>query len=119
MRIAPASDSSLFISFGDSISLEAHRRVISLFHAVKRLRDPRIHSLHPAYSSLLIDFDPLQITHAEVEKLVEPLIAERLTAETRIAESSPSNLPPNPKAGGQIEIPVCYDGEFAPDLAAV
>src|SRR6266852_8241173 len=105
MRIGPASDSALFISFGDSISLETHRRVVSLFRAVERLRDPRIRNLHPAYTSLLIDFDPLHLTHEQLESLVAPLILE----------SVPSNL----EASSLIEIPVCYDPEFAPDLATV
>jgi KipI family sensor histidine kinase inhibitor len=105
MRIAPASDSSLFISLGDSISLEAHRRVVSLFHAVERLGDPRIRNLHPAYTSLLIDFDPLHLTHEQLEILVARLILE--------------SLPSNPEGGGLIEIPICYDREFAPDLATV
>jgi inhibitor of KinA len=109
MRIAPASDSALCISFGDSISLETHRRVISLFHAVERLREryPSIRNLHPAYGSLLIDFDPLQITHEQLENFVAPLIVES------------SLLPSNLEASGLIEIPVCYDREFAPDLATV
>lgn len=105
MRIAPASDSALFITFGDSISLETHRRVVSLFRAVESLRDPRIRNLHPAYTSLLIDFDPLNLTHDQLESLVTPLIRQ--------------SLPLNSEAGGSIEIPVCYEGEFSPDLATV
>jgi len=109
MRVEAASDSALFISFADSISLETHRRVVALFHAVEGLRDryPGIRHLHPAYSSLLIDFDPLQLTHEQLESLVAPLIVE--------SSFLPSNL------GGRslIEIPVCYDREFAPDLATV
>src|SRR5713101_6867973 len=107
MRIAPASDSALFISLGDSVSLETHRRVISLFRAVERLRDPRIHNLHPAYTSLLIDFDLLHLTHEQLESLVAALILDS------------SFLPSDSEASGLIEIPVCYDQEFAPDLATV
>ena len=109
MRIAPASDSALFIGFGDSISLETHRRVISLFRAVEQLQDPRIRNLHPAYTSLLIDFDPLSLTHEQLESLVAPLIVETL----------PSNPASNLEASGSVEIPVCYEREFAPDLATV
>src|ERR1700730_10629429 len=105
MRIAAASDSALFISFGDSISLETHHRVVSLLRAVERMQDPRIRNLHPAYTSILIDFDPLHLTHEQLESLVVPLIRESL----------PSHL----EASGLIEIPVCYDREFAPDLATV
>ena len=109
MRVEAASDSSLFISFADSISLETHRRVVALFHAVEGLRDrcPGIRNLHPAYSSLLIDFDPLQLTHEQLESLVAPLIVES------------SFLPSNLGGSSLIEIPVCYDREFAPDLATV
>jgi len=105
MRIAPASDSALFIGFGDSISLETHRRVISLFRAVERLRNPHVRNLHPGYASLVIDFDPLELTHEQLESLVGPLILE--------------SSPPDLEASRVVEIPVCYDREFAPDLATV
>jgi KipI family sensor histidine kinase inhibitor len=104
MRVEPASDSALFIRFGGSISLPAHRRVISLFNAIDRLRDPRIRNLHPAYSSLLIDFDPLRLSHNELEALLTPFL-----------DSDPLDL----AASRQVEIPVCYEQEFAPDLAFV
>jgi len=105
MRITPASDSSLHIGFGDVISLEAHHQVVSAFRALENLHDTRIRNLHPAYTSLLIDFDPLNLTHKELEVMVAPLLSE-------LAPSDYST----PR---EIEIPVCYEGEFAPDLASV
>src|SRR5436309_3220169 len=104
MRVEPASDSALFISFGDSISPAANRRVISLFNAIDRLRDSRIRNLHPAYSSLLIDFDPLRLSHSELDALLTPFL---------------DSDPPDLAASRQVEIPVCYEQEFAPDLAFV
>jgi KipI family sensor histidine kinase inhibitor len=105
MRIIPASDSSLHITFGDAISLEAHRQVISLFGALVDLRDSRIRNLHPAYTSLLIDFDPLSVTHQELEEMVRPMLSAK-----------PPNNSGEPT---QVEIPVCYEAEFGPDLASV
>jgi len=105
MRVEPASDSALLINFGDAISPAANRRVISLLTAVHGLRDSRIHNLHPAYSSLLIDFDPLRLTHNQLEHLLAPFVTE--------------SDPPNLEAVRLIEIPVCYEPEFAPDLPAV
>jgi KipI family sensor histidine kinase inhibitor len=104
MRVELASDSALFISFADVISPTANRRVISLFNAIHRLRDTRIHNLHPAYSSLLIDFDPLRLTHQELENLLAPLLAESDSPNSEVR---------------QMEIPICYEPEFAPDLAEV
>jgi KipI family sensor histidine kinase inhibitor len=105
MLIAPASDSSLFIRFGDAISLDAHRQVTALFHAIQQLHDARIRNLHPAYASLLIDFDPFRLTHEELERIVAPLLR--------------TALPPKREAGPILEIPVCYDCDFAPDLTSV
>lgn len=105
MLIAPASDSSLFIGLGNEISIDAHRQVISLFHAIQNIQDARIRNLHPAYASLLIDFDPFRLTHEELESIVAPLL------------SSP--LLPCPEPAPVLEIPVCYDGDFAPDLTSV
>lgn len=105
MRITPASDSSLYIGFGDVISLEAHHQVVSAFRALESLHDPRIRNLHPAYASLLIDFDPLSLTHEELESIIGPLVSD--VAASSYAKSR------------QIEIPVCYENEFAPDLSSV
>lgn len=105
MRITPASDSALLVTFGDSISVEAHHRVVGLYRALEQLRDHRIRNLHPAYASLLIDFHPLSLTPQELENLVISL-----NSEVRSAEALAADL---------IEIPVCYEGEFAPDLADV
>jgi KipI family sensor histidine kinase inhibitor len=105
MLIVPASDSSLFIGLGNEISPDAHRQVIALFHAIQKIQDARIRNLHPAYASLLIDFDPLRLTHEELESMVVPML------------STP--LPPHPEPAPGLEIPVCYDGDFAPDLASV
>lgn len=104
MQITPASDCALLVTFGDSISIEAHRRVITLFRALEQLRDRRIRNLHPAYASLLIDFNPLSTTHQELETLVLSQSSEA-TDEAIAAEP--------------IEIPVCYEAEFGPDLASV
>ena len=105
MLIAPASDSSLFIHFGNEISLDAHRQVMGLFHAIQQLHDARIRNLHPAYASLLIDFDPFRLTHEELESIVAPLV------------SSP--LPPRSEPAPAVQIPVCYDRDFGPDLIGV
>ena len=102
MKVIPASDSSLLLVLGDAISPELHARVIGLFHALRAKHDPRIRNLHPGYTSLLIDFDPLQMTHEKLAAIVEQSAqAKRPKVETQ------SNV---------VSVPVCYDPEFGPDL---
>ena len=102
MTIQPASDRSLLVSFGDEISIDAHRQVARLTHALEGQRG--VLNLHPAFASVLIDFDPRFHSHADIEALVH----ERM--ETVRDESRPARV---------VEIPVCYGGEFGPDLEFV
>src|SRR6266567_3879377 len=102
MRIAPASDSSIFVGFGDSISPEHHAQVMTLLRRLTELAHPHVRNIHPAYSSVLIDFDPLYVSYEQMRNILGPLLAKSVRG-----EQPPSNL---------VEIPVCYDATFAPDL---
>ena len=104
MRIVPASDGSLLVSFGSEISVEAHWQVQRLMRV---FAEPSlgIRNLHPAFASVLIDFDPRRRTHAEIESLVRERMAKSADA-------------PEPESR-LVEIPVCYGGEFGPDLMDV
>lgn len=113
MRILPASDSSLLVEFGNSLDRQFHRRVLALFHVLMAESDPRIRNLHPAYSSLLVDFDPLQLSHAE--------LAERIrSAVNPPGATSPAELQtPHRYSARTITVPVCYEPAFGPDLEDV
>jgi KipI family sensor histidine kinase inhibitor len=104
VTIRPASDRSLLVAFGESISVETHRRVFRLTSALEGVRG--ILNLHPAYASLLVEFDPRLRDHAQIEVLVQQCEAGewegRHAAESRL-----------------VEIPVRYGGEFGPDLPDV
>ena len=104
MKIIPSSDSSILIEFGDSITPEMQDRVLGLFHALQARTDAPIRNLHPGYVSLLVDFDPLAVTHDQVAALVESLPNKGQTS------AGDPNL---------VKIPVCYDAEFGPDLEDV
>jgi KipI family sensor histidine kinase inhibitor len=103
VTIRPASDRSLFICFGEHISLDAHLAVAQLTRCLEGVRG--ILNLHPAYTSVLVDFDPRLRTHSQVEALVR----ERMATHDHQA-------PPEPR---HVEIPVVYGGEFGPDLGDV
>lgn len=100
MRTVDASDRSLLLVFDDRISLPAHADVLRLTPLLQSLRG--VVNVHPAYASILIDFDPRQIRHLDVARAAHDLFAQ--------AASAP---PPEPRT---IEIPVTYGGEAGPDL---
>ena len=103
MTIVPASDRSLLVTFAEEISLEAHHQVVRLTSSLAGIRG--LLNLHPAYASVLVEFDPRRRTHNDVETIIR----EHL-------ERSAQFDPPSPRT---IEIPVRYGGEFGPDLEDV
>jgi len=104
-RFQAASDQSLLVYFGDEISLDAHERVRRLLLSLESRPVAGIRNLHPAYCSLLVDFDALRLRHDELEAILREYL-ERLDA-----------VPlPSPR---ELEIPTCYGGEFGPDLDKV
>lgn len=100
-----ASDRSLLVIFGKGVSLHHHLGVRRLYFLLEAERSLAIETVHPAYSSVLISFDPIKSPPATVEASVKKLLA-----------GLDSVLLPEPR---KIEIPVCYDDEFAPDLKDV
>ena len=99
VAILPASDQSLLVSFG----LESHKCVLSLFRSFQRAPVKGVLNLHPAYSSLLIRFDALAIRSGALEAIVRERLALFDASEETVTKT--------------IDIPVCYAGEFGPDLA--
>ncbi len=98
-----ASDQTLLVSFGERITRETHDQVRSLLALLQQAPIPGMRNLHPAYCSVLIKFDPLITTHERVEHEVRKRIAGQ--------EVQPA------AARDNVEIPVCYGGDFGPDLA--
>ena len=103
MKIRQASDRSLLISFGDEISLEANLEVRRLTHALEGTR--AILNLHPAFTSLLIDFDPRLRTHNDIEAMVREKMSSAIA---RVEEPQRT-----------VEIPVTFGGNAGPDLEDV
>lgn len=102
MRVVDSSDRSLLVVFGEEITLAAHHDVLRLTPLLQAA--PGVVNVHPAYASILIDFDPLVTGHGELERAAAELYA------------SPAAALPEPRT---IEIPVHYGGEWGPDLEAV
>lgn len=104
-RFQPASDRSLLVYLGDHISLETHHQIRKLLHLLESRPIPGVSNLHPAYCSLLLGFDPLTLTHSELEATL-----------SRYLDRMPDTPLPAPR---ELEIPTCYGDEFGPDLAAI
>lgn len=98
----PLGDSALQIVFGDRIDPAANRRVLALADALADL--PGVADRVPAYASLTLHYDPLRWSAERLIEAVRPHLAATEAAE---------------RPGSLLRVPVCYGGEFGPDLAAL
>jgi KipI family sensor histidine kinase inhibitor len=96
------SDSSILVSLGNAIDPEINRRVHLLAAALAFAPLPGVQETVPGYASLVVHYDPLMQTEAEIKNwLIE-----------HINTSTQQTL----RAPGKVEVPVTYNG---PDLAFV
>jgi inhibitor of KinA len=104
-RIVAAGDAALLVEFADRIDPVINRTVIALAQAIEAAAIAGVCDVVPTYRSVAIHFDPLRTDYDGLMARVE-----RDAATVR------------PGVTDQIEpirVPVCYAGEFAPDLPDV
>ena len=104
-QIHPAGDSCLVVDFGNSISLEINAKVQALRSYLETHGTCGIKELMPTYRSLAVYFDPVGTNMDSLaRKITEGLssIEGKQTVSTK-----------------EVTIPVCYGGEYGPDLESV
>jgi inhibitor of KinA len=113
-KIFPLGDSALTIDFGNVIDPLLNENVISLFHFFKDHPLPGMIESVPAYSSLTIYYDLIEVRkkingHSTVFTRLKREIDDLLKTELKKAEINERIVP----------IPVCYDREFAIDIEKI
>jgi len=101
-RLLPAGDSALVVEFGNEITPEINARIRSFTQVLEEQALPGIVELVPTYRSVLVHYDPLQLAPGELEAKIRELTGSL----TDIELAAPV----------VTMVPVCYGGEFGPDL---
>jgi KipI family sensor histidine kinase inhibitor len=104
-RVLSGGDRAIFVEFGDSIDPDVNQRVGNLKLAIEKAGIPGVVESVPTYRSLLVYFDPLQVSASKLRETVCHLL-----------QSAIENELPKRRV---IEIPTAYGGEFGPDLELV
>ncbi len=107
IRVLDAGDAAFTIEFGDAIEPRLLAAVNALDAAIAARQTAGglagVIETMPTFRSLTLFFDPLATSRAELLAELQPLLAA--------AEHAA------PPAGRRWRLPVCYEGEAAPDLA--
>jgi inhibitor of KinA len=99
--VTAAGDSAVRLRVADTISPEAHERVLAWLHALDEARPAFVEDVVPSYRSVLVVYDCAAASLAEVGAWIDSLRAR------------PLRPPLEPRL---VELPVWYDPEVAPDL---
>ena len=109
VRYLSCGDTAFTVEFGNEISPEINGRVMALHAAIGLAREAGeisgVIETVPTMRSLMVTYDPLSTSRADLQPKVDALIAR--------------GLPVGVKSR-RVTIPCCYDDpDFAPDLAEV
>ena len=113
-RIDPVGDRCLMIEFGQRVDPEINRTVHAMAERLLRDPIPGVTDVVPAFTTVAIHYRPEAIAAGEsadpipyrrLERLIEAMLAQGIAATGSEART--------------VEIPVCYGGEYGPDLDEV
>lgn len=102
MEIKRYSENSVTVYLGDEISEDTNKKLV---HLKNELEDMEMHGVSEiviSYTSLIVYYDIFKTTGKDVEDVLKKIDLDKLEK-----QSFEYNL---------IEIPVCYGGEYGPDL---
>ncbi|SIS76667.1 5-oxoprolinase subunit PxpB [Salimicrobium salexigens] len=109
--IEPLGDQSLFITLGDEIDPDTHESVQAVAARLEKDEWSWLSEIVPSYTGLAVYYDALAFYpeySSPYEQVAEVL--KKVVDTTEPREKSEHRT---------VEIPVCYGGEFGPDLSVV
>lgn len=101
-RTILSGDCGVLLEFGNSLNPETNRLVHQTVRALNNAVLDGVWGLVPAYTTLLIEFDPWVLSPSAVIAWANTVEVENSREASRV-----------------FEIPVCYGDEFGPDLESI
>lgn len=105
-HVVPLGDTAVVIELGEEIDLATHEKVKGVAHLIDSSSLEGMVEYIPAFTTVTVIYDPLVTTFdlftARVQALLDQSPPESAAVEDR-----------------RVDIPVCYGGDFGPDLDAV
>lgn len=105
IRILTAGDSSLLVEFGKEIDPGINRKIAATVQLMKEQHIEGVVDVIPAFASLLINYDPRVVSYEDIKERIRNLV--KIDTQAGVERKR------------IYEIPVCYGGEYGPDMANI
>ena len=112
-RIVAAGDAAVIVELENRIDPVVNEMAIALAMAIQTAGLPGVRDVVPTYRSVAIHFDPLRINYDALVARVNRWMGDP----SPVSFGDPSPVPDATLS--LVRVPVCYGGEFGPDLADV
>ncbi len=112
-RIAPQGDCCLMVEFGQKVDQETNLRARALAQYLIEHPLPGVHDVVPALTTVAIHYRP----EAYAEPASSALPYDRIAV--RVEEVLRKGVEREAQKPRRVEIPVCYGGDFGPDLEEI
>ncbi|MDJ0365458.1 5-oxoprolinase subunit PxpB [Hymenobacter sp. H14-R3] len=113
MRLYPLGDAAVVLEFGQAIDPATHRLIQAFAQVLDQQPFAGLREYVPAFTTLTVYYDPWALHLGEI--LPYDQVASYLQRLLPVAHDAAASYEPGPL----VEIPVCYGGEFGPDLDLV
>lgn len=104
-RIMPAGDCAVIVEFANEIAEEINGKIKGYVTALKEQKIKGLKEMVPTFRSVMIEYDPRFITYESLVKILKETL--------HMAQNTKDTMK------RVVEIPVCYEGEYAPDIEYV
>ncbi|MFE4044625.1 MULTISPECIES: 5-oxoprolinase subunit PxpB [unclassified Priestia] len=117
--ISPLGDSALIITFGDSIQYDIHKQIKACKDSIELNPFPGFIECVPAFTNLTIFYNPLEVVAAVKKKEKKEFVSPFEVVSSIIQSKLENEQTEKALNHRTVSIPVCYGGEYGPDLEYV
>ena len=104
--IYPCGDCAVTLQIGAEISEQVNREVVCALNTLRKADIIGVVELVPTYTSICVHYDPAMLSYETLQRTIERM-------EINLSEDNQETT------GRIVEVPVCYGGEYGPDLSFV
>lgn len=107
--VHPVNEYSILLVFGNSIDVPTHHQLMQAKQCIEQYPFPGFVETVPAYNILAVYYNPVEVvqTAATIAVSVEETVRNIIANTEKLTAATTTQL---------VEIPVCYDEVYAPDL---
>jgi inhibitor of KinA len=114
VRLYPLGDAAVVLEFGQTIAPATHQLIQAFTQVLDRHPPLGLREYVPAFTTLTVYYDSWELSQVSkilpYEQMASALQRLLPTVQARLADYAPGPL---------VKIPVCYGGDFGPDLGLV